>query len=231
MSIYAACAGDSIVNGIYDETSGGWQKRGNSNIVLYFDNILDEWQIIQYPNNDILYKYTLQGSSSAAAGPVSENDWIAVNGSSPAVKTYQFNSAVITTLIVTGAGSSDVNGTYTYQNSVHVNYNTGSGQYVSGYLHSSGAYIITADGSSVWAIQFVPSFGGSPVYSSTVVAGSVPVDTFFKDTFDTGTDPAPTVSVDDSIFCGVTTGIDNKFVYTKNNIQYIRYNGQAYIRS
>ena len=243
MSIYVACGGSSVVNGIYDETSSVWQKRDNNNYNIALNNS-GEWEIYYLapfqPVNTATILYKLGGS---LAEPLSTTSWVVVNGISPTVKSYNFNFAAIPSLVLNGAGSSDVNGTYTYQNSVHVNYNTGVGEYVSGYLHSSGAYIITAYGGGVWAIQFRPSFGGAPVYSSTISSSTVPIGDFFVDGFDSGTGAAPTASVNNDILCdggttGGTTGgtnvgvSTNHFVYTKNNAHYIRYtNSQPYVRN
>jgi hypothetical protein len=237
--IYVACGGTSQVNGLYTTDVGGWTKNNDSNYAITL--VGSDWCIVE---NSSGYPQLYKLSGAYPGEPISTTSWISVNGIAPVVKSYVFNFAGIPSLTVSGAGLSDVNGTYTYQNSVLVNYNTGAGNYVSGYLHSSGAYIITADGSSVWSIQFVPSFGGAPVYSSTVPASIVPVDLFFLDTFDTGTSPGPLVSVNDAVFCNIegttggTTGeitettpyLTGKYVYTNNNTHYIRYNNQSYVR-
>lgn len=222
-SIYVVCAGTSAANGIYDPIiPGGYQNRTNSNYVLM--SVGSTWELQDISPNPDSVLYVLNQVSV-----ISNTGWSVSTGSSPAPKTYEYVAATAEfgTLLISGAGSSDVNGTYTYGSSVNVNYSTGAGQNIPAYLHSSGTYVITTFNSpnGSWNIWSRPSFGGTPYYSSNIPSGEgVPIGSFTYAFFDQGIEPAPSSALSSSISCNnTTTNASNFFIgRTNNNSRIVR---------
>jgi len=169
--------------------------------------------------------------------------WSKLSPAGPSVVTTSLPGSTIT---LSGAGTAGINGTYTWNSHILVNYSTNSSTYSMGYLHSDGTYVIAVDGTQTWSVLDVAN--GSKYYSSTISYDQIPTGSFTHDGFfELGTQPAPTASYSSANLClvgtppGGTTGgggvtettpfLTGKYIYTKDNVNYVRsYNNQPYIR-
>lgn len=253
-SIYVVCAGSSAVNGVYDAIVGGYENQSNNNYKIRLTGSI--WEIYSLapfqPEETATVYYTLTGVYPEP--PYSTTGWVAVNGSStPAPKTYDYgnvsnyvyqppaslNQATIT---ITGAGTAEINGSYSYSNSILVHYSTGTSFSVAGY--TNGSYIITpyyeaGSAGGAWAIRSIPSF--TLFYESELTADMPPIGYFSENIFIDSTIPCATLNTN-SLCAGGDTGgttggsettpfLTGKYVYTEDNIHYIRLaNNQPYVR-
>lgn len=214
--------------------SGAFVSNSDSNIIIgRLDN--QYWQIAN-ASAALYYSYDYYGM------PLDEL-WWKVSPNGPSIVTTSLPGSNIT---LSGAGTSNVNGTYTWNSHILINYSTNSTTYTMGYLHSNGMYVIAVDGTQTWSILDVAS--GGKYYSSTIPYTQIPTGSFTHDGFfDLGTQPAPTASYSSANLCtigtdpGLTTGgggitettpfLTGKYIYTKDNVNYVRgYNNQPYVR-
>lgn len=232
-SIYVACGGSTDYSaypaidpdGVYTSVVGGYDRVDDSNYTLRVNG--SYWELIY---NDYLVLYRLY--QDPIGDPISTTSWTAVVGSSPVVKTFDYsstNTVIFNQITLTGAGTTAVNGTYTWNNAVTVGLNTGSGTVVSGYLHSSGLYIIRSvgGGGGLWEVHLV--YNDEMVYESVLPGTKPPIGTFVL-IFGTGDPQPPTSSFNASALCG-TSSDPNFFIRYGSNKGFLRYNNStAYIR-
>jgi hypothetical protein len=121
-------------------------------------------------------------------------------------KLSPYGASIVTTslpgstITLTGAGTAGVNGTYTWNSHILVNYSTNSSTYSMGYLHSDGTYVIAVDGTQTWSVLNVAN--GSKYYSSAIPYSQIPTGSFTHDGFfDLGTQPAPSSSYSSANLC------------------------------
>jgi hypothetical protein len=225
--IYVACGGTTDINGIYDPIVGGYENRNNSNYTLTVDG--NYWELIDNSYSGGILLYNLY--QSTITDPIDTLNWNIVNGVSPTIKTYNFvssDTATFNTFIVTGAGTSAINGTYTWTTNVTVAYNTGGGQSVDGYLHSGGTYIIVPI-SGTWEIRDVTNY--DLYYESSLTSSEPPIGSFTL-LFGGGSNPPPDISHDTTTICTNNMTNGQFFINYRNNQAYIRYNNQTpYIRT
>lgn len=228
--IYVACGGTTQdyssyptmdPDGIYDIVVGGYDRIDDANYILRTNG--SYWEL-RY-NSLVLY----QLYQEEMGDPISSTNWTAVNGSSPVVKTFEYVSTdtiIFDKIILTGAGTTAVNGTYTWNNAVTVGYNTGDGTVVSGYLHSSGTYIIRIV-NNVWEVRLV--YNDDSIYESSLPDTEPPIGSFTQG-FGSGDLPAPSSSHDTSLLCG-SVSQSNFFIRRSSDQNFIDFrNSTAYIR-
>jgi hypothetical protein len=259
-SIYVVCAGSSSVNGIYDQATfmGGfytYDQRGTGTYSIIFNGDTNLWEIVENSSGQpALYSLSLLYTQLPITNDI--GSWVVeTNGVSPGPQTYNFtydgNTSLnnkLTQITLTGAGTSAINGVYTYSESVTVSFSTGQVQSYGVPGYSNGLYIITpyTDNTNVgsfWQIYSVANF--EPYYTSNIPADEFPINSCFStDIFYLGEGAAPCCGGFNAICdagggtTGGTTGeivdtspyFTGKYVYTNNNTHYIRYNNQSYVR-
>jgi hypothetical protein len=232
-SIYVACGGSTDYSayptidpdGVYTSVVGGYDRVDDPNYTLRVNG--SYWELIY---NDYLVLYRLY--QSPIGDPISTTSWTAVVGSSPVVKTFDYastNTIIFNQITLTEAGTTAVNGTYTWNNAVTVGFNTGDGTVVSGYLHSSGLYIIRSvgGGGGLWEVRLV--YSDEMIYESELPGTEPPIGSFTK-VFSSGELPTPTSSFNASVLCG-TSSDGNFFIRRFNNQNFIDFrNSISYIR-
>ena len=211
--------------------SGAYVSDSNSNIIIgRSDPGATYWHIA---NASAVLYYTV-----GYLGMPVLNPWYRPNNSTTNINTSLPGS----TITLSGAGTAGVNGTYTWSSHILVNYSTNSSTYSMGYLHSDGTYVIAVDGTQTWSVLDVAN--GSKYYSSTISYDQIPTGSFTHDGFfELGTQPAPTASYSSANLCLVGTApggggvtattpfLTGKYIYTKDNVNYVRsYNNQPYVR-
>ena len=225
-SIYLVCAGTTGANGVYDLVGGSYTNRANANYSIIQNG--STWELHDFSYSPGALLYTLNQISV-----ISDSLWATSAGTSPPPKSYEYYllgngdpNTALQTLTVTGAGTSAVNGTYTWLEDITVHYSTGTSFSVSGYENST--YVITlytGNGTtgSIWQIFDKASF--QMYYSSSIPNTELPCGTYTWDMFSPGDSPAPAVTIN-------TTNICTSFnTYRRNNQNYIRKSGNNfYIR-
>lgn len=229
-SIYLVCAGTTSANGVYDLAGGSYTNRADA----YYGIIQNgsTWELYDFSYSPGVLLYTLNQISV-----ISNSLWATSAGTSPPPKSYEYYllgngdpNTALQTLTVTGAGTSAVNGTYTWLEDITVSYNTGTSFSVGGYENST--YVITlytGNGTtgSIWQIYDKPNF--QLYYSSAIPSSELPAGSFTWDMFSPGSSPAPTSSIDTTNICNNTLNTFN--IYRRNNQNYIRKSGNNfYIR-
>jgi hypothetical protein len=232
-SIYVACGGSTDYStypsmdpdGVYTIVEGGHYARVDDPDYILIVNGT-HWELA-YTD---LVLYALY--QDPIGDPISTTSWVAVAGSSPVVKTFDYastNTVIFGQITLTGAGTTAVNGTYTWNNAVTVGFSSGGGSVVSGYLHSSDAYIIRSvgGGGGIWNIYSVSN--DELIYESSSTGTKPPICGWFKG-FGAGDPQAPTSSFDASVLCG-TSSNPNFFIRYGSNTGFLRYNNSIpYIR-
>lgn len=232
-SIYLVCAGTTSANGVYDLVGGSYTNRANASYNIIQNG--STWELYDSSYSPGLLLYTLNQVSV-----ISDSLWVTSAGASPPPKSYQYYllgngdpNTALQTLTVTGAGTSDVNGTYTWNNDINVNYNTAGNFSVKGYENS--IYVITLyTGNStvgnIWQIFHKPNF--DMYYSSLIPDTELPCGTYTWDGFSVGDSPAPTATIDTTNICTpIVIGTNTFNIYRNNNQNYILKSGNNfYIR-
>lgn len=240
-SIYVACGGSYSVNGIYDEVIGGWEKRGDPTHLIELRG--SDWVIIETSSGaPTIYKL----SNVYPLSPLSTNGWALVNAMSPAPKTYNYSwgtqdngSYVFNKIILSGGVGgvvADINGTYTY---------TADGILGHTYVNANNQFRIVQYYSQ-W--QIWPVISNDIYYTFNGIASEPPISagglyTWSEDYYGNSSTIISLLDMSDACSggggtTGGTTGgvtettpfLTGKYVYTKDNAQYIRYNNQPYIR-
>ena len=130
---------------------------------------------------------------------------------------------MINAVILTGAGTPAIDGTYEWATGVSVGYNTGSGTPTDGYRHTNGTYIIVSvgGGGGLWYIYDIPN--GDLQYESSLSGTGDPIGSFLKG-FGIADDPAPTSTAASSNTQSVFVGITN------NRARILKSGNNFYIR-
>lgn len=205
-SAYVICAGTSDVNAVY--TSDAIWTQNNANYTLFYDDD-NYWKIKYVPTNTILYQFY----QSPQTNPYTES-WTVVNGNSPAPKSYEYiwNNPAFDTIIVSGAGTSAIDGTYTWTTNVTVGYSTGEGQVINGYVYNG--YILYRDLSdNYWKLMTIPGF--NTVYDSTLSVITPPfceLDGMNGIFGGTGDSPEPAISANTASLCGT---VGNNYIHSR----------------
>lgn len=232
-SIYLVCAGSPSVNGIYDSTGSTYTNRTYNNYQITLNGSI--WELYDFSYSPGALLYTLNQVSV-----ISDSLWVTIGGASPPPKSYEYYllgsgdpNTALQTLTVSGAGTSAVNGTYTWSEDITVHYSTGTSFSVNGYQNST--YIITlytGNGTtgSIWQIFDKPNF--QMYYSSSIPNTELPCGTYTWDVFSPGDSPAPTATIDTTNICNpIVIGTDIFNIFRRNNQNYIRKSGNNfYIR-
>ena len=243
-SIFVDCGGTLPANGfyLYYFGDGSYVNIKNSNYVLRYNN--GYWELLldaSYPT--VLYRLS---AASSSVDPASDTSWQIIDGISPTIKSFNgdnfnitdsFSNYVYGTIVVVGADITATNGSYIK-----------SGNEI--WTHTNGLYQIAFFGSSRYAIYHIST--NTPIYLCdnpevpNTPAGFHPVTIYdnlstWTVVSNNGGITAPTSSYyNTTAICaggGGTVGgettpfLTGKYVYTKDNIHYIRLaNNQPYVR-
>lgn len=228
MAVYLTCAGSASLNGIYDQTATGvYSKRASQSASTITYNGSTGWVVA---DNADQYYFLSGGLGSVDSEIVSTSGWATTGlGLTPAPKTYSYvwSGTPFTTIVVSGAGSTEVNGTYTkgYDNSLGTVY-----------YHSNNLYYIVQY-SAIWRIWRV-SDNWEYYYANLSAAEPPSTEGGGNDYWvaSDGDTPVPTSSLNMTSFCssfdggGVEggSGSGNYFIYRNNNASYIKKTGNNF---